>query len=402
MDSKMFCFQCQETLQNKGCTKIGVCGKKPDVAFAQDLLIYATKTLSIVTTQLRAENKKISAEVNQLVTLNLFTTITNANFDAENLMRRVDETLKVKAALLEKISDNSKLPAVAKIIDRKNFDESKIGVLATENEDIRSLRELITYGLKGMAAYLYHANALGYDDEKINAFMQSTLAKLLDDTLSGEDLTALALETGKVGVDTMALLDKANTSTYGNPEISKVNIGVRKNPAILISGHDFKDLEQLLEQTEGTGIDVYTHGEMLSAHYYPAFKKYNHFVGNYGNAWHLQQKEFEKFNGVILLTTNCLVPPKESYKARVFTTGAVAYPNCKHVEEVDGKKNFTPLIELAKTLPPPTELETGEIIGGFAHEQVFALADNVVDAVKSGAIKKFIVMGGCDGRQKSR
>ena len=402
MDSKMFCFQCQETLQNKGCTKIGVCGKKPDVAFAQDLLIYATKTLSIVTTQLRAENKKISAEVNQLVTLNLFTTITNANFDAENLMRRVDETLKVKAALLEKISDNSKLPAVAKIIDRKNFDESKIGVLATENEDIRSLRELITYGLKGMAAYLYHANALGYDDEKINAFMQSTLAKLLDDTLSGEDLTALALETGKVGVDTMALLDKANTSTYGNPEISKVNIGVRKNPAILISGHDFKDLEQLLEQTEGTGIDVYTHGEMLSAHYYPAFKKYNHFVGNYGNAWHLQQKEFEKFNGVILLTTNCLVPPKESYKARVFTTGAVAYPNCKHVEEVDGKKNFTPLIELAKTLPPPTELETGEIIGGFAHEQVFAVADKVIEAIKSGAIKKFVVMAGCDGRQKSR
>ena len=402
MDSKMFCFQCQETLQNKGCTKIGVCGKKPDVAFAQDLLIYATKTLSIVTTQLRAENKKISAEVNQLVTLNLFTTITNANFDAENLMRRVDETLKVKAALLEKISDNSKLPAVAKIIDRKNFDESKIGVLATENEDIRSLRELITYGLKGMAAYLYHANALGYDDEKINAFMQSTLAKLLDDTLSGEDLTALALETGKVGVDTMALLDKANTSTYGNPEISKVNIGVRKNPAILISGHDFKDLEQLLEQTEGTGIDVYTHGEMLSAHYYPAFKKYNHFVGNYGNAWHLQQKEFEKFNGVILLTTNCLVPPKESYKSRVFTTGAVAYPNCKYISEVDGKKDFSPLIELAKTLPPPTELETGEIIGGFAHEQVFALADKVVDAVKSGAIKKFVVMAGCDGRQKSR
>ena len=397
----MFCFQCQETLQNKGCTKMGVCGKKSDVAFAQDLLIYATKTLGAVTTQLRAEGKTVSADVNRLITLNLFTTITNANFDAENLMRRVDETLKVKAALLEKV-DKSNLPAVAKIIDRQNFNESEIGVLATKSEDVRSLRELITYGLKGMAAYLYHANALGYDDEKINAFMQSTLAKLLDDTLSGEDLTALALETGKVGVDTMALLDKANTETYGNPEISKVNIGVRKNPAILISGHDFKDLEQLLEQTKNSGVDVYTHGEMLPAHYYPAFKKYKHFVGNYGNAWHLQQKEFEKFNGVILLTTNCLVPPKENYKARVFTTGAVAYPNCRHVEEVDGKKDFSPLIELAKTLPSPTELETGEIVGGFAHEQVFSLADKVVDAVKAGAIKKFIVMAGCYGRQKSR
>ncbi len=387
--NSMFCFQCQETLQNKGCTKIGVCGKKSDVAHAQDQLIYATKTLCVVTTQLRAEGKNISSNVNRLVTLNLFTTITNANFDAENLMRRVDETLKVKAALLENVDD-------------KIFDESKIGVLATKNEDVRSLRELITYGLKGMAAYLYHANALGYDDEKINAFIQSTLAKLLDDTLSGEDLTALALETGKVGVDTMALLDKANTETYGNPEISKVNIGVRKNPAILISGHDFKDLEQLLEQTKNSGVDVYTHGEMLPAHYYPAFKKYKHFVGNYGNAWHLQQKEFDKFNGVILLTTNCLVPPKENYKARVFTTGAVAYPHCKHVEEIDGKKDFSPLIELAKTLPPPTELETGEIVGGFAHEQVFSLADKVVDAVKDGAIKKFVVMAGCDGRQKSR
>ncbi len=380
---------------------MGVCGKKSDVAFAQDLLIYATKTLGAVTTQLRAEDKNVSADVNRLITLNLFTTITNANFDSENLIGRVDETLKVKAALLEKV-DKSNIPAVAKIIDRQNFNESEIGVLATKNEDVRSLRELITYGLKGMSAYLYHANALGYDDEKINAFMQSTLAKLLDDTLSVEDLTALALETGKVGVDTMALLDKANTETYGNPEISKVNIGVRKNPAILISGHDFKDLEQLLEQTKNSGVDVYTHGEMLPAHYYPAFKKYKHFVGNYGNAWHLQQKEFDKFNGVILLTTNCLVPPKENYKARVFTTGAVAYPNCRHVEEVDGKKDFSPLIELAKTLPSPTELETGEIVGGFAHEQVFKLADKVVDAVKAGAIKKFIVMAGCDGRQKSR
>ena len=372
MDSKMFCFQCQETQGNKGCTVKGICGKTAEIANLQDKLIYVTKKLSAA---------KV-ANVSKEITLNLFCTITNANFDAEFLNNRINKTLNL-------IPEKIEIP-------------ENIGVLATENEDVRSLRELITYGLKGMAAYLYHANALCYDDEQINAFMQSTLAKLLDDTLSGDDLTALALETGKVGVDTMALLDKANTSTYGNPELTKVNIGVRKNPAILISGHDLKDLEQLLEQTENTGVDVYTNGEMLPAHYYPAFKKYNHLVGNYGNAWHLQQKEFEKFNGVILLTTNCLVPPKESYKSRVFTTGAVAYPNCKYISEVDGKKDFSPLIELAKTLPPPTELETGEIIGGFAHEQVFALADKVVDAVKSGAIKKFVVMAGCDGRQKSR
>ncbi len=400
----MFCFQCSDALGGKGCTKAGVCGKKPEVAKAQDLLIYVTKGISAVTTQLRAENKVVKPRVNNLVTMNLFTTITNANFDRAEILRRVEQTLKTKAKLLAAV-DEKNLPEAALWTDeQKNFDSKAevVGILATANEDIRSLRELITYGLKGMAAYLYHANALGFDDEKISAFMQSTLAKLLDDSLSGKDLTALALETGKFGVDVMALLDKANTETYGNPEITKVNLGVRKNPAILISGHDLKDLEQLLEQTEGTGVDVYTNGEMLPANYYPQFKKYSHLVGNYGNAWQLQQTEFEKFNGAILLTTNCLMPPKKSYADRVFTTGAVGFPNCKHIEEVDGKKDFSPLIELAKKCPPPVELETGEIVGGFAHNQVFALADKIIDAVKSGAIKKFVVMAGCDGRAKSR
>ena len=390
MESKMFCYQCQETAGGKACTQAGVCGKKFDVAQAQDRLIYVTKEISAVTTRLRAEGKTVKERVNRLVTMNLFTTITNANFDRDAIVKRIEQTLKTKAKLLAAVDD-------------KNFPEAeKIGVLSTADEDIRSLRELITYGLKGMAAYLYHANALDFDDEKISAFMQSTLAKLLDDSLSGDELTALALETGKFGVEVMALLDKANTSTYGNPEVTKVKLGVGKNPAILVSGHDLKDLEQLLEQTADSGVDVYTHGELLPAHYYPKLKKFPHLVGNYGNAWQMQTTEFEKFNGAILLTTNCLVPPKKSYADRVFTTGAVFYPGCKRVEEVDGKKDFTPLIELAKTLPAPTELESGEIVGGFAHEQIFAVADKVVEAVKSGAIKKFVVMAGCDGRQKSR
>ncbi len=372
MEGKMFCYQCQETAGGKGCTVKGVCGKTAEVAQLQDKLIYATKKLSAA---------KITG-VSKIITLNLFCTITNANFDANFLNDRIAQTLKL-------------IPAKISIPEN-------VGVLATANEDIRSLSELITYGLKGMAAYLYHANALGYDDEDINAFMQETLTKLLDDNLSVEDLTALALETGKFGVEVMALLDKANTETYGNPEITKVNLGVGKNPAILISGHDFKDLEQLLEQTKNAGVDVYTHGEMLPAHYYPKFKKYKNLIGNYGNAWHLQQSEFAKFNGAILLTTNCLVPPKENYREKVFTTGAVAFEGCTHIDEINGKKDFTPLIECAKRCPPPTEIETGEIVGGFAHEQVFAVADKVVDAVKSGAIKKFIVMAGCDGRQKSR
>lgn len=405
MENNFFCYQCSDALGGKGCTVSGVCGKKPDVARMQDLLIFVTKGIAAVTTRLRAEKKPVKARVNRLITLNLFTTITNANFDKEAISKRVEQTLRTKAKLLAALDDKNNLPAAALWSDaEENFDAkaAQVGILATENEDIRSLRELITYGLKGLAAYLYHANALGYDDEKINAFAQSTLAKLLDDSLSGDDLTALALETGKFGVDVMALLDKANTESFGNPELTKVKLGVGKNPAILISGHDLNDLEQLLEQTEGTGVDVYTNGEMLPAHYYPKFKKFKHLVGNYGNAWQLQQTEFEKFNGVILLTTNCLMPPKKSYADKVFTTGAVGYPGCKRVEEVDGKKDFAPLIELAKKCPPPTELETGEIVGGFAHEQVFAVADKVVEAVKSGAIKKFVVMAGCDGRQKSR
>ena len=405
MENKFLCYQCSDALGGKGCTKVGVCGKKADVAHMQDLLIFVTKGISAVTTKLRAEGKPVKARVNHLITLNLFITITNANFDREAIVERIEQTIKTKAKLLAALDDKKNLPAAALWSDTKEkFDakSAQVGILATENEDIRSLRELITYGLKGMAAYLYHANALNFDDEKINAFMQSTLAKLLDDSLSGEDLTALALETGKFGVDVMALLDKANTETYGNPEVTKVKLSVGKNPAILISGHDLRDLEQLLEQTEGTGVDVYTHGEMLPAHYYPKFKKFKHLVGNYGNAWHLQTTEFEKFNGVILLTTNCLMPPKKSYQDKIFTTGAVGFPGCGRVEEVDGKKDFKPLIELAKNCPPPTELETGEIVGGFAHEQVFAVADKVVDAIKSGAIKKFVVMAGCDGRQKSR
>ena len=405
MESKMFCYQCQETFKNTGCTIKGVCGKNPDVAAMQDLLIYVSKGLGAVATQLRAENKPVKPRVSHVITLNLFTTITNANFDREAIIERIEQTLRTKSRLLAEVDDKKNLPEAALWTDtRGNFDAKAktVGILATANEDIRSLRELITYGLKGLCAYMKHANRFGYDDDKSNAVMQSTLAKRLDDALSGGDLTALALETGKFGVDTMALLDKANTETYGNPEISKVNIGVGKNPAILISGHDLKDLEQLLEQTEGTGVDVYTHGELLPAHYYPKLKKFKHLVGNYGSAWQNQTTEFEKFNGAILLTTNCLVPPKKSYIDRVFTTAAVGYPGCKHIDEIDGKKDFTPLIELAKKCPPPTELETGEIIGGFAHEQVFALADKVVEAVKSGAIKKFVVMGGCDGRHASR
>ncbi len=407
MENKMFCFQCQETAGCKGCTQVGVCGKKPEVAGLQDLLIYVTKGLAAVTTALRKAGKTVSNAVNDRVTLNLFITITNANFDEEAIADAVEETLRVKAELLEDVADASKLPAAAlwtgaRSDFRAKAASSEVGVLATENEDVRSLRELATYGLKGMAAYNHHANVVDYRDEAVDAFMQKALAQLLDDSLSGDDLTALVLETGKYGVAVMALLDKANTETYGNPEITKVALGVRKNPGILISGHDLKDLKALLDQTEGTGVDVYTHGEMLPAHYYPAFKKYAHFAGNYGNAWWQQKEEFEAFNGPILMTTNCIVPPKASYQDRIFTTAAVGFPGCPHIEEKDGTKDFSAVIELAKKCAPPKELEQGEIVGGFAHEQVFALADKVVDAVKSGAIKKFIVMGGCDGRHKTR
>ena len=406
-EQSMFCYQCQETAGNKGCTRVGVCGKKADTAGLQDLLVYTSKGLSEVTTRLREEGKEVKADVDHLITLNLFTTITNANFDNDVFYDRIKMTLKVKNDLIKQLSSKGNLSEAALWLgdSKEEFEEKAktVGVLATENEDVRSLRELITYGLKGLSAYMKHANVLGYDDKEVNAFMQSTLAKLLDDSLEVDDLVALTLETGKVGVDGMALLDKANTTTYGNPEVTKVNLGVRNNPAILISGHDLGDLEQLLKQTQGRGVDVYTHSEMLPAHYYPHLKKYENLVGNYGNAWWKQKEEFESFNGPILMTTNCIVPPRDSYKDRLFTTGSAGYPGCKHIEgETGSEKDFTEIIELAKKCPAPTEIETGEIVGGFAHAQVLALADQVVDAVKSGAIKKFFVMAGCDGRAKSR
>ena len=405
MEQKMFCFQCQETAGCKGCTVSGVCGKKPDVAAMQDLLVYVTKGISAVTTALRQEGKQVSAEINHLITLNLFTTITNANFDKESIEARIRATLTEKDVLLAQVADPFGLPEAAKWNGSGNWEEkaATVGVLSTENEDIRSLRELITYGLKGLSAYSKHANVLLKDNEEVDAFLQRALAATLDDNLSVEELIALTMETGKHGVSGMALLDKANTEAYGNPEITKVNIGVGTNPGILVSGHDLRDLEMLLEQTQGTGVDVYTHSEMLPAHYYPAFKKYPNFIGNYGNAWWKQKEEFESFNGPILMTTNCIVPPKDSYKDRLYTTGAAGYPGCTHIPgEIGEQKDFSVIIEHAKKCAAPTEIETGELIGGFAHAQVLALADQVVDAVKSGAIKKFVVMAGCDGRAKSR
>lgn len=407
MENKMFCYQCQETAGCTGCTQSGVCGKKPEVAAMQDLLIFVTKALSAVTTQLHTEGKEVSPEVNHMVTLNLFTTITNANFDEDAIAARVADTLDKKRELLSQVAHQDALPksALWDSTDRSEFaaKAKEVGVLSTKDEDVRSLRELITYGLKGLAAYSKHANALLQDDGEVDAFIQSALAKTLDDSLTVNDLIALTLETGKHGVSGMALLDKANTTAYGNPEITKVNIGVGTRPGILVSGHDLRDMEMLLKQTEGTGVDIYTHSEMLPAHYYPAFKKYSHFVGNYGNAWWKQKEEFESFNGPILMTTNCIVPPKDSYKDRLYTTGAAGYPGCKHIAgEIGEEKDFSELIEHAKRCAPPTEIEHGEIVGGFAHNQVLALADTVVGAVKSGAIKKFIVMAGCDGRAKSR
>ena len=405
MEQKMFCYQCQETAGCKGCTMSGICGKKPDVAAMQDLLVYVTKGISAITTALRQEGKQVSAKINHLITLNLFTTITNANFDKESIESRIRATLTEKEVLLKQVTNLTVLPEAAKWNGSENWEEKArtVGVLSTENEDIRSLRELITYGLKGLSAYSKHANVLLEDNDEVDAFLQKALAATLNDNLSVEDLIALTMETGKFGVSGMAMLDKANTDSYGTPEITKVNIGVRKNPGILVSGHDLRDLEMLLEQTQGTGVDVYTHSEMLPAHYYPAFKKYPNFVGNYGNAWWKQKEEFESFNGPILITTNCIVPPKDSYKNRLYTTGAAGYPGCTHIPgEIGEQKNFSAIIEHAKKCVAPSEIETGEIIGGFAHAQVLALADKVVEAVKSGAIKKFVVMAGCDGRAKSR
>lgn len=406
MENQMFCYQCQETAGCSGCTRVGVCGKQPDVAAMQDLLVYATKGISAVTTTLRQEGVAIQPAVNHMITLNLFTTITNANFSKEAIIARIQETLSEKDLLLSKLTNKDTLPEAALwngSVEEFDTKAAAVGVLSTENEDIRSLRELITYGLKGLSAYSKHANVLLQDNEEIDAFMQRALAATLDDSLSADDLIALTLETGKYGVDGMALLDNANTSTYGNPEITKVNIGVGTRPGILVSGHDLRDLEMLLKQTQGSGVDVYTHSEMLPAHYYPAFKKYPNFVGNYGNAWWKQKEEFESFHGPILMTTNCIVPPKGSYKDRLYTTGAASYPGCKHISgEIGEEKDFSAIIEQAKHCAPPEEIERGEIIGGFAHNQVLALADDIVTAVKSGAIRKFVVMAGCDGRMKSR
>lgn len=430
----MFCYQCQEAAGCKGCTVKGVCGKTEDLAKAQDLLIYILKGISVYSVKGR-EVGVINKEVDKFITEGLFATITNANFDRNVFIQRVRRGLQLREELKQQVinaganlgnsnanenwlkkmlsfvgfkrEEESNLPDAAiwfaNNVEDFNAKAETVGVLSTENEDIRSLRELIIYGLKGMSAYVKQATHIGYDNDEIHGFMHKALAATLDDTLTLDDYIALTLEAGKYGVDGMALLDKANTEVYGHPEITKVNIGVRKNPGILISGHDLRDLEQLLQQTEGTGIDIYTHSEMLPAHYYPAFKKYSHFAGNYGNAWWKQTEEFEKFNGPILMTTNCLVPPKDSYKDRVYTTSVTGFEGLTHIDANEkGEKDFSVIIEHAKKCAAPVEIETGEIIGGFAHNQVFALADKVVDAVKSGAIKRFFVMAGCDGRAKSR
>ena len=405
MDS-MFCFQCQETFKNTGCIKVGVCGKNPVVAGLQDFLIWATKKLSVVTSYMREHGMKVTKEVNHLVTTNLFVTITNANFDPDAIEKKNTLTLETIAALRKE----AKLEADAEIDALIGADTSArlakaltIGILQTKDEDKRALKELIIYGLKGLCAYMKHANILKHENEEVDAFIQKTLSVLIDETLSVDELVALTLKTGAAGVQGMALLDGANSGTYGNPEMTEVSIGVRKNPGILVSGHDLRDIEMLLEQTEGQGVDVYTHSEMLPAHYYPKLKKYKHLAGNYGGSWARQTSDFANFNGPILMTTNCIIPTKASYVTRMYTTNAAGHPGCVHIEaDKDGHKDFSAIIAQAKTCPPPQEIETGKIIGGFAHAQVFALADKVVEAVKSGAIKKFIVMGGCDGRQGAR
>jgi hydroxylamine reductase len=404
----MFCFQCQETAKNEGCTIAGICGKKADTANLQDLLIYVLKGISIYGEKAK-ELSELKKKAGLFIAQSLFSTITNANFDNGRFIAQIKEGLNIRNELKEKYGDKieSELHDSAlwssDDVDEFHRKAAEVGVLSQENEDVRSLRELLIIGLKGLAAYADHAAMLGFEDKKIYAFIMEALVSTTR-ALSVDEMVAMVMKCGEYAVNTMALLDKANTSTYGNPEITKVNLGVRKNPGILISGHDLKDMEELLKQTEGTGIDIYTHSEMLPANYYPAFKKYDHFVGNYGNAWWQQNKEFESFNGPILMTTNCIVPVKDSYKDRIFTTGMAGYPGVKHVpDREDGKiKDFSEIIELAKKCDPPTEIETGEIIGGFAHNQVLALADKIVDAVKSGAVKRFIVMAGCDGRQKVR
>lgn len=402
----MFCYQCQETAGGKGCAVRGVCGKTEEVAKLQDLLIYTLKGISEIVVKGKLDVKTLG-ETNYEVFSSLFMTITNANFDDGSIEKQIMKMIAARDKLRDSVPSAGLHDAATFTVSSRTSMLEKaasVGVLATADEDVRSLREMITYGLKGMAAYAEHAKNIGKEDFAINAFIYEALAATLDDSLTADDLVALTLKTGEYGVKVMALLDEANTSRFGNPEITEVNIGVRKNPAILISGHDLTDLEQLLEQTKGTGVDVYTHSEMLPAHYYPAFKKYENFAGNYGNAWWKQLDEFVSFHGPILFTTNCIVPPRsEEVRGRIFTTGSTGYPGCRHIEaDENGKKDFSEIIAFAKTLPAPDEIETGSIVGGFAHNQVMALADKVVDAVKSGAIKKFFVMAGCDGRMKSR
>lgn len=411
MENNMFCFQCQETAKGQGCILKGVCGKDASTARAMDLLLFVVRGVCVATDQLNRMVVPVPEEVNGFVVDALFSTITNANFDDESILKRIDKGFILREQLKKLAAENGvALPSVDEVEwtgNRADYDSkaAEVGILREKDEDIRSLKELIVYGLKGMAAYLEHAVRLGYDDEHIHLFIHQAIADITVKDLSVEELVALVLKTGEVGVRTMALLDKANTSRYGNPEITSVNIGVRNRPGILISGHDLHDLEELLKQTEGTGIDVYTHGEMLPAHYYPAFKKYAHFAGNYGNAWWKQREEFTSFNGPILFTTNCIVPPlsNATYKERMFTMNSTGYPGCKHIEaDADGHKDYSELIEMARHCEAPVEIERGEIIGGFAHNQVLQLADKVVEAVKTGAIRKFIVMAGCDGRMRGR
>ena len=414
-NNKMFCYQCQETAQGKGCTVIGVCGKTAKTAKLQDLLIYTTKGVALYSSILRKEGK-VSQEINRYLINSLFITITNANFDDNAIIEEIRKGIKIRKELelllneenkkeVEKFSHlvNWQAETDEEIVEFSN--EKKVGILRTENEDVKSLRELLIYGLKGMSAYAEHAMNLGKTQDEIFAFIEKGLLATEDDSLTGEELTALVLECGSYGVKVMALLDEANTSAFGNPVITKVNIGVGTRPGILISGHDLNDLKQLLEQSVDSGVDIYTHSEMLPGHYYPELKKYPHFFGNYGNAWWKQKEEFEKFNGPIVFTTNCIVPPsaEASYKDRVFTTNAAGYPGWKKVKvNEDGTKDFSEIIELAKTCQAPTELEKGEIVGGFAHNQVLSLADTVIENIKSGAIRKFVVMAGCDGRMVSR
>ncbi|WP_302568671.1 hydroxylamine reductase [Culturomica massiliensis] len=411
MKENMFCFQCQETAKGTGCTVKGVCGKMSSTSAMMDMLLFSVRGIAIVANTLRNDHRKIDEKINRFIVDALFTTITNANFDDQRIIRLIRKGMELRNELINQARQAGiPLPETDELQWQGTEEEytakaSQVGVLRETDENLRSLKELTLYGLKGMAAYTEHAMHLGFNDESIHTFMQQALSDMTTQKLTVPELTQLVLETGKYGVSAMALLDKANTQSYGNPEITKVDIGVRSNPGILISGHDLKDLEELLEQTEGTGVDVYTHSEMLPAHYYPAFKKYSHFAGNYGNSWWRQREEFETFNGPIYFTTNCIVPPlpSASYINRMYTGNSTGYPGCKHIQEnTDGYKDFSEIIAQAKKCPPPTEIETGHITGGFAHNQVVQLAPQIIEAVRSGAIRKFIVMAGCDGRMKNR